>query len=360
MAESTQCMTQRLTFYDEICERVAGLAPAPVALRILEVLRDERAPVQSLADVITTDPLLAARVLKLANSAASQPQRLVTVSQAITVMGLDTIKSLVLGLTTFPLQSIPGKTDGLDPDDARITLRELWEHAMGCAAVAARIATQVDHVSPHQAFAAGFLHDMGRLLLYRCSKEGFYTAITVATAKRIPLSEAETLAVGMDHVTLGEMWAGWSELPHGFQQVIRYHHEPPWMLPESMDMELRTMITVVQLADLVCESRAIGWGGDLGVVPSELWGDLHLREEGWSGQFETIKQKIEATRESFGFPKEDVKRTQPNRHPMPKKERDLVLERRKTEVNAARGRVIPFPPRNKSEVECKNNHRRKN
>ena len=112
MAESTQCMTQRLTFPDEICERVAGLAPAPVALRILEVLRNERAPVQSLADVITTDPLLAARVLKLANSAASQPQRLVTVSQAITVMGLDTIKSLVLGLTTFPLQSIPGKTDG--------------------------------------------------------------------------------------------------------------------------------------------------------------------------------------------------------------------------------------------------------
>ena len=62
MTESTQCMTQRLTLYDEICERVAGLAPAPVALRILEVLRDERAPVQSLADVITTDPLLASPV----------------------------------------------------------------------------------------------------------------------------------------------------------------------------------------------------------------------------------------------------------------------------------------------------------
>ena len=112
MAESTQCMTQRLTLHDEICERVAGLAPAPVALRILEVLRNERAPVQSLADVITTDPLLAARVLKLANFAAGQPQRLVTVSHAITVMGLDALKSLALGLTTFPLQSIPGKTDG--------------------------------------------------------------------------------------------------------------------------------------------------------------------------------------------------------------------------------------------------------
>jgi HD-like signal output (HDOD) protein/CheY-like chemotaxis protein len=350
VAESTQCMAQRLTLHDEICKRVVGLAPAPVAVRILEVFRNERAPVQSLADVITTDPLLAARVLRLANFAAGQPQRILTVSHAITLMGLDALKSLTLGLTTFPLHSIPSKTDGSDPDGAPITLRELWEHSIGCATVAARIATHVDHVSPNQAFAAGFLHDMGRLLMYRCSREGFYTAITVATAKSIPLSESETLAVGIDHVTLGEMWAGRSELPHGFQQVIRYHHEPPCMLPESMDMELRTMIAVVQLADLICESRAMGWGGDLGIVPSELWGALHLREEGWSGQFETIRQEIEATRESFGFPKEDVKRMQPTRHPMPKKERDLVLERQNTAVNASRGRVIRFPPRNKSEV----------
>ena len=207
MAESTRCMPQRLTLHDEICKRVAGLAPAPVALRILEVLRNGRAPVQSLADVITTDPLLAARVLRLANFAAGQPQRVVTVSHAITLMGLDALKSLTLGLTTFPLHSIPSKMDGSDPDGAPITLRELWEHAIGCAAVAARIATQVDHVSPHQAFAAGFLHDMGRLLMYRCSREGFYTAITMAIAKSIPLSEAETLAVGMNHVTLGEIWA---------------------------------------------------------------------------------------------------------------------------------------------------------
>jgi len=149
VAESTRCMPQRLTLHDEICKRVAALAPAPVALRILEVLRNGRAPVQSLADVITTDPLLAARVLRLANFAAGQPQRVVTVSHAITLMGLDALKSLTLGLTTFPLHSIPSKMDGSDPDGAPITLRELWEHAIGCAAVAARIATQVDHVSPH-------------------------------------------------------------------------------------------------------------------------------------------------------------------------------------------------------------------
>lgn len=350
MAESTQSMVQRLTLHNEICERVAGLTPSPVAAHILEILRNERAPAQKLAEVIATDPLLAVRVLKLADLAAGRSQELIGVSHAITAMGVDAIESLALGLTTFPLPSVSGEQDGSDFDHGSITLRDLWEHSIGCATIAARIATHVDHVSPNQAFAAGFLHDVGRLLMYRCSREDFYTAITVATAKSIPLSEAETLAVGMNHMALGEMWAGRSELADGFQQIIRYHHEPPCMLPESMDMELRTTIAVVQLADLVCESRAMGWGGDLGIVPSELWEALHLREENWSGQFETIKQEIEATRESFGFPKEDVKRTQQTRYPTLKNERDLVIERQKTAVNASRGRVIRFPPRNTSEV----------
>jgi len=354
VAESNKCMTHRLNRHDEICERVARLTPAPVAVRMLEVLRNEKASVQSLADVITTDSLLAGRVLKVANLAAGQPQRLLTVSQAITVIGLDALKSLALGLITFPLQSVSGETYCSDPDYAPITLRELWEHSIGCAAVAARIATQVDHVSPHQAFAAGFLHDMGRVLLYRCSREDFYTAITVSLDKNIPLSEAETLALGMNHVTLGEIWAGRSDLPHCFQQVMRYHHESPCILPESMDIETRAMIAVVQLADLVCENRTIGRGGDLGIVPSELWKALHLWEEGWKDQFESIKQEIEAAREIFGFPKEDVKETQQATRRSVKRETETVAERLKIASNAPRGRVIPFPTRNDSEAGMQN------
>jgi CheY-like chemotaxis protein len=355
VAESTKCMTHRLNLHDEICERVAHLASAPVALRMLEVLRNEKAPVQSVADVITAEPLLAARVLKVADFAAGQAQRLLTVAQAITVIGLDALKSLALGLTTFPLQPVSAKTySASDPDDAPITLRELWEHSIGCAAVTARIATQVEHVSPHQAFAAGFLHDIGRILLYRCSREEFYTAITVALDKSIPLTEAETLALGMNHVILGEIWAGRSDLPHCFQQVMRYHHEPSCILPESMDVETRAMIAVVQLADLVCEKRTIGRGGDLGIVPSELWRALHLWEEGWQDQFESIKQEIEAAREIFGFPREDVKETQEATRHSVRRETEPVAERLKIALNPPRGRVIPFPARNESEVGMQN------
>ena len=347
-------MTHRLNLHDEICERVARLTPAPIAVRMLEVLRNEKAPVQSLADVIDADSLLATRVLKVANLAAGQPQRLLTVSQAITVIGLDALKSLALGLITFPLPSVSGETHCSDPDYVPITLRELWEHSIGCAAVAARLATQVDHVPPHQAFTAGFLHDIGRVLLYRCSREDFYTAITVSLDKSIPLSEAETLALGMNHVTLGEIWAGRNDLPHSFQQVVRYHHESSSILPESMDMESRAMIAVVQLADLVCENHRIGRGGDLGIVPSELWRALHLWEEGWKDQFESIKHEIETAREIFGFPREDAKETQQATRRSVKRETEPVAERLKISLNARRGRIIPFPTRNESEAGMQN------
>jgi len=60
---------QRLILHDEVCKRVVGLAPDPVAVRILEVLKNKRAAIQSLTDIITGDPLLAARILILANFA---------------------------------------------------------------------------------------------------------------------------------------------------------------------------------------------------------------------------------------------------------------------------------------------------
>jgi CheY-like chemotaxis protein/HD-like signal output (HDOD) protein len=343
-------MIHRLNLHDEICERAAGLTLAPVAVRILEVSRSERTPLQSLAEVITTDQLLAARVIKLANFATGLPQRLLTVSQAISVMGLDALRALALGITTFPLEAVPVEMDRFDPDDAAMNCRQIWEHSIGCAAVAARIAIQLDHVSPYQTFASGFLHDMGRLLLYRCAREDFYAAISVAAAKSLPLSEAETLALGINHVTLGEIWAGWNELPQCFQQIMRYHHEPFWMLPESMDTELRALIAVVQLADLLCESHAIGRGGDPGIIPRELWTRLRLREEGWSDQLEGIKREIEAAREVFGFPKGKVtKKAQSIRRPG--RERKPIPKRQKTAVDMARGQIIPFRARNEGELE---------
>ncbi|HSF56442.1 MAG TPA: response regulator, partial [Candidatus Binatia bacterium] len=70
----------------------------------------------------------------------------------------------------------------------------------------------------------------------------------------------------------------------------------------------------------------------------------------WSDQFDTVKQEIEAAREMFGFAKEEVQRRQRRFRPMLKRERQSIPKGQKTALNKARGRLIVFPPRNKSEV----------
>ena len=334
-------MAQRPTLQDEICARVAGLALSPLATRILEIPRKEKSADQRLAGLIATDPLLAARLIKLVNLALGQQQRVSNLSSAITAMGVDAIKSLVLGVITFTLRSAAGKADGSETGDGPITLRELWEHAIGCAVVATRIATQIDGVSRSRAFAGGFLHDIGRWLLYHCSRDSFYTTISVASVKSIPLSEAETLAAGVNHVSLGAIWAGRSELPYALQLVMRHHHDPAWMLPKSMDVESRTLIAVVQLADLIYEGQVIGRSNATEIVPRELWETLGLGEQGWSDPFKTIKREVQAVRTSVRFSGEDLKRTQTI-------DQRQTCGRRRLALGASRGRVIPFPRRNES------------
>jgi CheY-like chemotaxis protein/HD-like signal output (HDOD) protein len=341
-------MNQERTLNDEVCERISKLAPSPLTARLLEVVRNEKAPIRSLADVFTTEPLVANRLLRIANFAPGLTQRLLSVSQAIEVLGLETLKSLALGLTTFPLPSSASRTEDFAPDDGPVRLCQLWEHSLGCAAIAGRLATELDHVLPREAFVAGFLHDVGRILIYRCARDTFFKAITMALDKNIPLSEAETLALGINHLTLGEIWVGRGEMSHRFQQLIRYHHEPVSILPDGIDLEMCRTIAVVQLADWVCESRGIGKAGDSPLSRSDLWAELNLWEEAWSDQFQAVKREIEGAREIFGFANPADDRLRLHRPPKPKPERISVSSGEKLAMSSGRGSVIPFPSRKES------------
>jgi CheY-like chemotaxis protein len=338
-------MSQQRTLNDDVCERIAKLAPSPVATRLLELVRNEKAPVRSLADVFATDSLVADRVLRIANFAPGLPRRLLSVSQAIEVLGLETLKSLALGLTTFSSPSSASRMKDIAVDEGPVTLCQLWEHSLGCAVIAGRLATRVEYVSPQQAFVAGFLHDIGQVLIYHCARDNFFEAITVALDKSLPLSEAETLALGINHLALGEIWAGRCELSHRFQQLIRYHHEPLSILPDGIDLEMQRTIAVVQLADCVCESRGIGKGGDSAKPQTELWATLNLWEEAWSGQFEAVKREVEAARANFDFARQADDRRLPLRRHKPKPERMSASLGEKFAMNSSRGSVIPFPSR---------------
>jgi CheY-like chemotaxis protein len=180
------------------------------------------------------------------------------------------------------------------------------------------------------------------VLLHRHARARFVAATALALEKHIPTTQAEMFTFGIDHVRTGEDWSLKVELPPSLQAVMRFHHERVAALPDIVDKELRDLIAIVQIADAHCEAHGIGKGGDAGDWPRELRMILHLREEDWPAEPQLIKRDIEAMRETFGFPKYDIKK-------LPAEPRDTgqnpgraLLLRRKNPVRAVPRQVIPL------------------
>jgi CheY-like chemotaxis protein len=284
----------------EIHERISQLYASPENLRLVEIAKDDRAPMQSFAAAIGSDPVFVSRLVRLANFIPGLAQKLANIGAAFNALGLDHLTSLALALSTFDL----GSAKSIDATDnaPSITLMDLWEHALGSAAIAARIAARTETVSPVSAFVAGFVHDIGKVLLYRYARERFAMATSMAVEKHLPSTQGEILAFGIDHVEAAEEWCRRAELPEPLRRVVRFHHEPLAGLPEAIeDPGERNLVAHVHAADLICEADAIGKGGDRGELSRELRARLNLQGQDWWQQVQWVKREIESARSAFGF-----------------------------------------------------------
>lgn len=289
-------LKKRTPQVDRVLARITQPPPSPVATKILEVVRDERAGARNLAEVINKDQAFTARILKLVNSAYyGLMQKVTTVSRAVSVLGFDTIRSLALTLYTFG--HFANEKSGF------ITMGQLWEHSLGCAIGARRIASQAGHNSPEEAFVAGLLHDMGKTLFYQYFKKEFIEAVKMAKEEGIGLFEAEICILGTDHATAGEVWARKWNLPPVIQHTIRFHRQP-LLVPEDVDFSVRQVVAMVHLADLFCEATNIGSGGDSSVEPvveEGVWSLLAMGETECSEVLEAVAEEVEMTKEILGI-----------------------------------------------------------
>ena len=342
-------MNQPISLLDQVREQIGQLYLSVEGRKIVEIANNDRARVQSFVEAISGDPLFVARLLRVANFAPGLTQRLPTIGQAVNALGLDNLKPLALGLAAFALEGTP-------PAEARfqqmLALRDLWEHTLGSAAVAGRFALQLGSVSPITAFAAGFIHDIGKVFLARQDLDRYLDALAMAREKILPSTEAETLALGMDHVQAGQEWSRQAKLAEAFDQVVCLHHRRLAMLPATVSEYSRNLIAIVQTADAVCEAEGLGRGGDRGASLGELHGPLGLRSGDWADSLRAIKDEIESVRPIFGFQKRDSKKpaaAQGER--LIGDERRGAPQQKKVAANGPRGVVIPFPLRAEKSVD---------
>ncbi|MBN1826878.1 MAG: HDOD domain-containing protein [Candidatus Eisenbacteria bacterium] len=219
--------------------------PAAVA-KLNAMVRDPECDVSRLAEVIQTDEGLVARILKYANSAFyGLPGRIGTIQLAVTILGLVTLRNLVI---VAALAELARKlTD--EPRDAH----HLWNHGIDVGVWCRSLSRRTQGVDPEEAFTAGLLHDIGKNLILRELPEDRLKLKEWLLGE----DEARSLerdSIGFDHAQVGGWAAGRWKFPESLVEAVRWHHEPTGS--PTADPELERLIWVVHTADILARAES--------------------------------------------------------------------------------------------------------
>lgn len=178
-------------------------SPPGTAIRVLTLCRDEAAEVQEIADVIMADPALSGRLLKFANSPmAGMTREVVSVREALLLLGLRTVKLTALGFSLAAPQNEPN-CQGFD-------LPRFWKESFMRGVIARRIAKDHFKVDREEAFTAALLAGLGQLAMAQGLRELYAQVLAAASQPGKCLLELEREKFGCDHqtfsATLLEQW----------------------------------------------------------------------------------------------------------------------------------------------------------
>jgi HD-like signal output (HDOD) protein len=264
------------------------LPPLPeVAWRILEMTSDLYLGVGELSDLIARDQALTARVLRIANSAFFRRTREIrTVRDAAVLLGNRKIRGVVIAAS---LGGVIRKT----PQG-----RQLWEHALGAALAAREIAARTRLADPDDAFVAGLLHDVGKILFDLQFPQAFLEAVACAEANPdLSTLEAERAYLGWTHTEAGELVAEAWNLPDAIAEVVTCHHEP------ERSVLFHELSVLVQASNWLCHSLGIGPVRRVAetVDAEAIWKAVGLEPDGVGALAEDFLIRLSQDKELFGF-----------------------------------------------------------
>ncbi|MCP5126727.1 MAG: HDOD domain-containing protein [Gammaproteobacteria bacterium] len=194
-----------------------------VLICINQLIDDPNSQVNDLAETILCDAGLAARLLRLANSAYYKPQRRVeTVSHAIILLGHRQVRDLVM--TTVAVSIFKG----LPPE--LVNMDRFWLHSIRCGSAARRLAQHRQLHETEHFFIAGLLHGIGKLVLYSQYPEHYREVLELAGEDELARIAAERRIFKFTYADVGaELLKSWRLYDH-LHMAVAYHLDPSWAL----------------------------------------------------------------------------------------------------------------------------------
>lgn len=236
---------------DEILQRVSHIPAFPATMvKLLQMMDDPDVKVSSMKEVIRTDEGLTVKLLRVANSAFYRGRREVkTIEDAIIVLGLRTVKSMVFSVTVSPVMT--KELQGYD-----LEKEALWKQSQLSAMTAQLIAKKCKFKEVDLAYTAGLLKDVGKVILDEFLKSHLEEVMAVVEEKSVAFSEAETEVLGFSHAEVGSKVAERWNLPPEIVEVIRYHHDP------SLATLNPKLAMICHLADNLIMMMGVNLGAD--------------------------------------------------------------------------------------------------
>ncbi len=205
-----------------VVSRIKSLPSLPsLYTRIIEILQSEDPSLQKIGEIVSEDIAMSAKVLQLVNSSFfGIARRISNPVQAVMFLGLETVKALVLSVQIFAKWE-SSKVKGFD-------IERLWHHSMTVGAMAKRLAEteQLSTREADEAFTAGLLHDVGKLILAASLPDTYQKVLATSKAQHIPLWQAEEQAFGTSHAEVGAYLLGLWGLPTSIVEAVAWHHRP--------------------------------------------------------------------------------------------------------------------------------------
>ncbi len=216
----------RMASHEVVLKRIRDIPSLPeVVTRILEVINKPETPASEIAKLISYDPGLTTKILRMVNSAAYGFQRQISsIQHGIMILGFNTVRGLVLSASIFKLFEGQTHQQGLDH-------KKFWEHSLGTAVAARIIANALRVPDTDDVFSAAMLHDIGKVVMDVYFAPSYQRVLQDARRKKqifhgLPFYELEEKHMGVTHTAIGNYLATKWKLPITITEVIEYHHRP--------------------------------------------------------------------------------------------------------------------------------------
>ena len=243
---------------DTAVREISQIAMLPeITIKIIELVEDPNSTANDLHNIISNDPALCARILKVVNSSFyGLPGQIGSINRAIVLLGLNAVKNIAISASLAKLF----RGGQLSP---HFSARDLWTHSVATATAAKVIADDMKVASSDEAFLAGLVHDLGVMVEMQYDRQKLIEVIerVAPGSDGVPAAcmlEAEQEIFGATHEDFGQGLATKWKFPKTLIEVVSHHHNPMGVPEEN-----RRLPALIHIADRVAGGIEGGFRLDL-------------------------------------------------------------------------------------------------